>query len=411
MDRRRVGGRRSGGWIVSARTADGQRGAALIIALLMVATFAFIALSITERTARAARRSAQSVARGELYWRALSAETFAAAAIRQILQASEDDANANSNGGVRLSLENPLFAAPIQTPLPGGSAEIRFRDATRCFNVNSLLGGGANDDEDDGDADDDGQNNGADADGATVSDDDDSDRGGTPGAEGDQRNGVARRGFGQRDDETTAIDEAAVAELSSLGVALGFGEPDGERLAHVIADWIDPDTFQEIGGAEDSLYTALPTPFRTGGGPLASISEIRAMDGVNREIYLAFAPFLCARPEAAPSRINVNFLTPDDAPILVALTGGALTARDAAEIISDRPPGGWANTEDFWAAPQLQALQADENAQRNRTDVASSYIEVLARVSANDVDTGARLVFKTDARGPELISREYGAVD
>ncbi|MGF1543576.1 MAG: type II secretion system minor pseudopilin GspK [Parvularculaceae bacterium] len=380
-----------------AKPLASQRGSALIISLLMVATFAFIAVAITERTALAIRRASITAARAELQWRAVSAEALAADAIRQAVEALDGET-------ARLTPEIPLFASPIVAPLPGGAAELRFRDATRCFNVNALVRIQPEDDPGQNP----GQNSNQTGDASDGDDEDDEN-------DGDGENDDRSPGFGDDDDEdagTPELDEGAVRERAALAAAIGLGTADGERLAGVIADWIDGDDFAGFGGAEDSLYTTLPTPFRTGAAPLASVSELRAMDGVNRDLYLAFLPHLCALPERAPTRINVNFLEPRDAPILAALSEGALSAQEAERIIADRPPGGWESVEAFWEQGALSELEISEPARVARTAVTSSYVETIARVRLGEIDTGARLVFNVGESGPpRLVSREYGVLN
>ncbi|MEX0645900.1 MAG: hypothetical protein WD076_11350, partial [Parvularculaceae bacterium] len=129
----------------------------------------------------------------------------------------------------KLSSDNPLVAAPINVPFEGGSARLTVADRTRCFNVNSLV---------------------------------------RAGAEGDE-----------------SANEPAAKELAELFAAGNAGSAGAEALAAGIVDWIDANNFQEPGGAEDGLYTALPTPYRSGAAPLADITEVRAIAGVDRGLY------------------------------------------------------------------------------------------------------------------------------
>ena len=357
-----------------------QQGAALIVALFMVATLAFVSISIAERTTFAVRRTANSAARNALYWRLMSAEILAEAAIERSLAESE---------GARSSPQNPLFLAPFDIPLPEGLATFRFRDASNCFNVNSL-----------------------------VTSEDEGDR--------------SRFGDGESgDSDELAPPPNPTEEFAALAQAFGVPNGEAERLAGVIKDWIDPDTFQEFGGAEDSFYTGLPTPFRTGATGLADVSELRAMEGFNRDVYRAFSPMLCARLDVSPSKLNVNLLRGapigdiivndeddaaealakrGDAPLLVAVTGGALSVEEANRIIADRPPGGWETATAFWASPALANIGLPSEYQNERIGVASEYVEALGTITINDVDMDVRLLFKANPSGGDvnLVSREFG---
>ena len=65
-----------------ARGESGEKGAALIVVLLLVATLSFILLSITNVVTTATKRSAADRARTDFYWRAAAGELIA----RQILE-------------------------------------------------------------------------------------------------------------------------------------------------------------------------------------------------------------------------------------------------------------------------------------------------------------------------------------
>lgn len=324
-----------------------ERGAALIIVLLLVATLSFIVLGLAAAMTRSVQRTAAGAARGDLLWRVVSLETLARAAFREAAERSEEN-------NVTLTAEHPLFAADIDLPTSDGGGAMRFVDATRCFNLNSLV---------------------------------------------------------QGEDEERGVNEDAVEEFVEIAKAAGLNASDAETIAHVAADWIDEDSIQEIGGAEDGFYTNLPTPFRTGGGPLAAVSELRAMEGVGPERFAALAPYLCAHPTNEPAQININMLRRRDAPLLVGLTGGALSMVVAEEVIAARPPGGWESVEAFWAQKALADADISPETRQARTADASRYLEVFGEASVNEIDMAVRLFFESRAESGEitLISREIGA--
>ena len=223
---------------------DGQRGAALLIVLLMAATLSFIAISITERTRLTAERSVHQRTRSEATWIAFGAEELAKLAVERAVAAS--------NG--RLSIDDPWVTEPRIIPFDNGEARLGFTDITTCFNVNSLGRGAQSPDAN--------NNDGA---GGPVA--------GQP-----------------------------ASEFALLARNLGLSEFDGERIADVIGDWVDEDTARRGQGAEDEYYTTLPSPYRVGNGEIASITELRAMRGFTRDIYGLFRPHLCAHPDDTPSR-------------------------------------------------------------------------------------------------------------
>lgn len=323
-----------------------QRGAALIIVLLLTATLSFIALALVSAMSLSARRTSGAALRGEVLWRAVSAETIAAVAISEALRQT-------GQGGPTLSLDHPLFSQQLSIPFADGGGAIIFTDATRCFNVNSLTAPG-----------------------------------------------------GDRDEALSPV-----RELIEVLKAAGLSEGEAANIAAVAKDWVDENDIQEIGGAEDGFYTSLPTPYRTGRTELASVTELRAMQGVTDEIFAAVSPHLCAHPNTTPSKINVNALRPTDAPLLTGLTGGVLDVATAEDLVSSRPPGGWASADQFWASPALQNDDIDRQALSSRTAVSSAYIEALAGATVNEIDMNVRLFFSTDESGANvsLISRELNS--
>ncbi len=321
-----------------------QRGAALIIVLLLAATLSFLVLALVAATTQSARRTGGAAVRGELLWRAVSAEIIAEAAISEALSAAE-------RGGPLLTRAHPLFSQQLDIPFANGAGAIIFADASRCFNLNSL----------------------ADASGSSD-------------------------------------ESGPLAEFAILLTALGVSDGDARSIAGVVKDWVDEDSIQEIGGAEDGFYAGLPIPYRTGGSALASVSELRAMKGVTGEIYAAISPYLCAFPTTGGAILNINILRPEDGPLLTAITGGALDASIAADLLEKRPPGGWSNTEQFLALPPFQDSEFDSQGLAARIAVSPQYIEALAGATVNDIDMNVRLLFSaSDSANISLVSRVLGS--
>lgn len=143
------------------------------------------------------------------------------------------------------------------------------------------------------------------------------------------------------------------AQLVALGRAVGLDEGRMKAVADALTDWIDSDAVALPRGAEDPAYAALPRPYRTSGDLLTEVSELRAVSGVDAEIYARLRPFLCALPEAVASPINPNGLLPEDAPLLVMLVEGRVTPAQARAAIAARPTEGWTDLASFWNQPAL----------------------------------------------------------
>ncbi len=96
-------------------------------------------------------------------------------------------------------------------------------------------------------------------------------------------------------------DPQALAAFERLLAALRLDPALAQRLA----DWLDADAIPRSGGAEDTVYAQRRPPYRTAAGPLADVSELRLIAGVDDAVYERLAPHVCARP--APTQGNLNF--------------------------------------------------------------------------------------------------------
>ena len=321
-----------------AQSTD-QRGVALLIVLLLVATLSFVALSVTEITSLAAARSFNERARSENLWRAFGAEVLAGAAIEAARQAVPD----------KMSLDDPWVAAPLVVPMQDGGARIFFSDATTCLNVNSLVAASSG-------------------------------QGGSP-----------RRIF------------------VLLVRNLGFRESEGERLADVIIDWIDTDNNREPQGAEDNYYTALPVPYRSGGQPLANMSELRALSGMTAELYIKLKPLLCAQANTTPSPVNINMLIAQHAPLLAAMLGEQVSVAQAADLIASRPPGGYDDVAQF-LTPERNTEFGTGSGATGQFSVISQYVQARAEIiyDTAGLEMTSEFVLSDDGE-VKLLRRRIGA--
>lgn len=318
-------------------TAARQRGAALIIVLLLVATLSFILLSITNIVTSGVRRASAERARSELLWAAAAAEKITQSILKTYLATAPS----------RMAAGEGLFAQQLELPFDGGVASLIFEDATRCFNVNGLVTGSAG-------------------------------------------NFVA--------------DPARMESFVGLVESIGVGSGEARKLSEVITDFIDSDGNTQGQGAEDGFYTALPVPYRTSGGLIASLTELRAMDGVSREVYLRIRPFLCALDRTEQPAINLNLVQEVHAPLLKALLGAGSDASmdDIRAAIAAIPPGG-AGDPSSLPSP-LSEIPAGA--------VKSSLIRARVRLEFNGRAMEETLLFEAetaaDGKAPRLLARAFG---
>jgi general secretion pathway protein K len=222
-----------------------------------------------------------------------------AGGVEQLALLTLDDQVARSPD--KTTLDGGWNGAVRRMPMPGGAiAEARVRDGGNCFNVNSVV-------------------------------------------EGEAQSALVRRPSG-------------VAQFVGLMTALGTGEADARRIAEAAADWVDSDTIPGPGGAEDEAYSGGPEPYRTANSFFVEPGELRAVAGMTPELYRRLSPWLCALPISDLAPINVNTLTPDQAPLLAMLAPGQIGLDRARAVIGARPAGGWGSQVEFWRQDAMSGL-------------------------------------------------------
>jgi general secretion pathway protein K len=89
--------------------------------------------------------------------------------------------------------------------------------------------------------------------------------------------------------------------------------------------------------------------------------------GVDAEAYRRLRPYVCALPTSQLSPLNVNTLTPEQAPLITMLTGGVVGPERARAVIARRPRDGWASSEAFWSQSELQGYSPDDETRAQAT--------------------------------------------
>jgi general secretion pathway protein K len=137
------------------------------------------------------------------------------------------------------------------------------------------------------------------------------------------------------EDETRRIDlnapelrDAVRRLLDGLGLDVG--------LADAIADWTDPDDVPRPAGAERDFYLAATPPLVPRNGPLATVTELLRVRGVDARVLARLAPYVTVAGEHA---VNPNTASRE---VLQAVVGDAaavdrlLAARVGSAIDDER---------------------------------------------------------------------------
>lgn len=304
----------------------GQRGVALITAMLVVALATTAAVAMVSRQQYDIRRTGNLLQAEQAYLYVQGVDDWAA----QILRRDREENAVDHAGEEWASLLPPI-------PIDGGQVGGNIEDLQGRFNLNDLV-----------------------------------------------RNGES--------------DPGAIARFRRL---LGALELD-PGLATVAADWVDQNIDPLFpGGAEDDIYLQGERPYRTANAPFVSISELRLLKGVDKDVYTALAPHVCALPASVP--LNVNTAS---APVLMSLVDG-LTGADAEALIEGRGEEGYADTNAFL---QTEVL-AGREIPAGLIGVHSDYFVVTSHVVFGRIAVSYQSMIQRNATGEtRILMRAQGTL-
>jgi general secretion pathway protein K len=126
---------------------------------------------------------------------------------------------------------------------------------------------------------------------------------GEPGSDGLASNESAPSAINESSERWTPGQKFLIRLLQTLGEDAMELE-QAMALTEAITDFIDRDAERRLQGAEGDEYRYSDFPYLPANRPLASISELRAVQGMTAQIYIALAPLVTVWP-ATPSRINI----------------------------------------------------------------------------------------------------------
>ncbi|MDC8829342.1 type II secretion system minor pseudopilin GspK [Alteromonas gilva] len=234
-----------------------QRGAALLIVLMVVALVAILATEMGARLQLQVQRASNIKSNNQAYWYAMSAEQFARKSLVTLMQET----------GEKIHLNQP-WAQAFEYPMEGGGIEVYLEDMQSCFNLNALPNAGAT---------------------------------GSTGQEPTEAMNAFARLLQYTDEDIPSYTIDTVRDS--------------------LADWLDDDDRMRAYGAEDSEYASRPYPYLAANSKMSSQSELRIVNGVEPEWLDKLLPQICVIPNNEKLLVNVNTLTEERAPVLAALTG------------------------------------------------------------------------------------------
>lgn len=153
-------------------------------------------------------------------------------------------------------------------------------------------------------------------------------------------------------------DEAR-QQLGRLLTFLEIGDAEAQMIAAGVKDWVDTDSVPIQGGAEDFTYANLEPAYRAANTPMADISELREINGIDEEIYQSIRPYVCVMAETEPNPVNINTAQIEDAALIGALFGNRDGFVAAQEVIADRPLAGYQDIQTIEALDIVKDLEGN----------------------------------------------------
>lgn len=197
-------------------------------------------------------------------------------------------------------------------------------------------------------------------------------------------------------DSNGEIDEPMLEVFKRLLINLEIDV----RFAGLTADWIDAD--QNAGfpdGAEDPIYTGMTPPYRPYNRPLSNVTELAALEGMDKASLDRLLPHITALPTGTD--INMNTAT---AVVLQSL-GENIDASILENLLSLREGSGFLD-------PQKDILDLIDEEIRDRVAESSEFFQLKAVVQIDTVRVTYFSVFYRQPNGGPVttIIRSLGTI-
>ena len=215
-------------------------------------------------------------------------------------------------------------------------------------------------------------------------------------------NAVARKAQGKEPD-------VAVDQFTILLEAIGLNDYSAEMIADSTRDWIDEnDRSDGAQGAEDSFYQGRTIAHLAANNLMVDISELRAVQGVDKEAYEKIAPYLCAIP-SPEQKINVNTVSEEQPEILYALFKAYhnLSIADFKTLLQERPTSGWNNINDFLASSLFTQLKI-AGSLKKQLSVSSEFFQLNGVAEFEDRLLAVKLLFQIKEKKANVIRYQSG---
>jgi len=195
-----------------------------------------------------------------------------------------------------------------------------------------------------------------------------------------------------------ALEEPEVSQFEAIAIT------------ESISDWLDPDSNTSQEGAEDDYYSGLTPSYRTANQPMASVSELRAVANMTPQLYAALLPYVTVWPEA-PGGLNIHTAKPL---LLRTLnTDKDLSPLDEQEgevLKQERDETGFTDLTAFLALPVFNGKRTQMTKIKGLLGESSSFFLLDAEVEVADRNLRLYSVLERRDRRVQAVVRASGSL-
>lgn len=188
-------------------------------------------------------------------------------------------------------------------------------------------------------------------------------------------------------DRFTLAQEQFIRLLQALGEP-AVSQQEAIAITESVSDWLDADANPSADGAEDDYYYGQTPSYRAANRPMTSTSELLAVANMTPEIYRALLPWVTVWPQT-PAKLNIH-----TAPAMVLRSLNAekdlspLSEAEGELLEEYRMEAGFVDLNDFLANPVFEGRR--EQMARIKTDLltqSSEYflLDAVAEVAGRNL--------------------------
>lgn len=205
----------------------------------------------------------------------------------------------------------------------------------------------------------------------------------------------------------TAAQQVFIRLLQSFE-EIALTEYEAIAVTESIGDWIDADGEPRMNGAEAAAYSNRDPGYLPGNRPMADVSELRAVANMTPALYRALEPLVTVWPQT-PAQINVHTAPPL---LLRAFNGDGnlqpLSAMDGETLAALRAETGFANRDEFLAQEVFAGAAMDGAA--SLLGESSRFFRLDARVEIAGRQQRLYSILRREARQVDVLLRARGAL-